>query len=384
MTLPNIPILDFLPTAPDFKLDWEGLHEAFEWVRRMQACPQDPTWHAEGNVWIHTRMVLQALCTLPSFRGLPAYERALVFAGALLHDVAKPDCTRSEPDGRITSRGHSRRGAILTRKLLWQMDAPFAFREHVAQMVAHHQVPYLLDRSEHAEHTAISMSQLLRCDLLATVTLADAMGRTCQDKQKIVDSVWYFEQLCKDAGVWDRAHRFESDHARFLFARDRKRTRHTPAFDDTRLTVTMLSGLPGAGKNHWLSQHGAGLPVVALDDIRDELNIHAGDKQGAVIQQAYQRAKVHLRAAQPFVWNATNVGRDIRKRVIDLLTDYKARVRVVYVEVPYQLQRQQNRERKATVPQRAMDRILARWSVPTLLEAHEIQYVGVDPSAAGA
>src|SRR5262249_38635743 len=105
-------VLSFCPKPPAWRVDWPALHDAYAWVRALAGCPQDPAHHAEGDVWVHTRMVCEALASAAGWRGLPADERAVVFAAALLHDVAKPECTRAEPDGRVTSRGHSRRGSI--------------------------------------------------------------------------------------------------------------------------------------------------------------------------------------------------------------------------------------------------------------------------------
>ena len=137
-------LLDFCPQAPCWTVDWVGLNERFLWVRNLAGCPQDPVYHAEGDVWVHTRMVCEALAAMPAWRSLPDDERRSLFAAALLHDVAKPACTRTDPDGRITSRGHSRRGAILARQVLWRLGVPFAVREQVAALVRHHQVPYHL------------------------------------------------------------------------------------------------------------------------------------------------------------------------------------------------------------------------------------------------
>jgi hypothetical protein len=136
--------LDFCPRAPSWAVDWVGLNERFVWVRNLASCPQDPAYHAEGDVWVHTRLVCEALAGMPAWRSLPEAERRAVFAAALLHDVAKPACTRTDPDGRITSRGHSRRGAILARQILWRLGVPLAAREEVAALVRHHQVPYHL------------------------------------------------------------------------------------------------------------------------------------------------------------------------------------------------------------------------------------------------
>jgi hypothetical protein len=138
----------FTPQPPDWRLDWDAAHNEFQFVRDMQSCPQDPIYHAEGDVWIHTRMVCEALIENRRWRALAPAEREIVFAASLLHDVAKPATTRDE-DGRITSRGHSKRGEIMTRELLWRMGAPFQAREQVANLIRYHQIPFfLIDRRD--------------------------------------------------------------------------------------------------------------------------------------------------------------------------------------------------------------------------------------------
>src|SRR5262249_31914006 len=92
------------PQPPDWRLDWDALRDEFQFVRDMQGCPQDPVYHAEGDVEIHTRMVCESLIENQRWRGLATAEREIVFAASLLHDVAKPATTRKE-NGRITSRG---------------------------------------------------------------------------------------------------------------------------------------------------------------------------------------------------------------------------------------------------------------------------------------
>src|SRR4051812_17637098 len=109
------------PKPPTWRVSWAELNDALPCIRNLAGCPQDPMYHAEGDVWLHTRMVCEELAALPAWRSLPEDERHTVFAAAVLHDTGKPDCTRVEPDGRITSRGHSRRGSILSRRLLWRM-----------------------------------------------------------------------------------------------------------------------------------------------------------------------------------------------------------------------------------------------------------------------
>src|SRR6476659_8984678 len=111
---------------PDWRVAWEVLGEQYPWLAALRGCPQDPIHHAEGDVWIHTGMVCASLTELPRFLALPEGDQRLLFMAALLHDVAKPSCTREEPDGRISSRGHSRRGAVAARAILWRLRVSFA------------------------------------------------------------------------------------------------------------------------------------------------------------------------------------------------------------------------------------------------------------------
>jgi predicted kinase len=368
----------FIPTPPAWRLDWDGLDEAFDWVRDLRDCPQSPVWHAEGNVWIHTRMVLEALIELPAWRALPDRERGIVFLAALLHDVSKPATTRLEPDGHISARGHSTHGSVRAREILWRLGVPFADREHVCHLIGYHQVPFFLVDKPDAEHRLVSMSQVVRCDLLSLVTEADARGRICADQGRLLDQIALFGELCRESGCWQTPWPFASDHARFLYFRS-GRSLHAPAFDDTRLEVTVMSGLPGAGKDLWIATHGGDLPVVSLDAIREEQDVDPTDDQGRVVKEAYERARQHLRSATPFIWNATNVSRVLRQRIIDFVADYRARVRVVYVEAPADQLWTRNRERAHSVPGHVLDKLIRRWTVPTVRDAHELILDVTDP-----
>jgi predicted kinase len=386
-----VHLFDFVPAPPAWRLDWEGLDQAYDWVRALRGCMQSPVWHAEGDVWIHTRMVLEALLEMPAWRALPARERGVVFLAALLHDVAKPACTRTEPDGHISARGHSSRGSQHAREILWRLDVPFADREQICSLIAYHQVPFFLVDKEDAEQRLVSLSQTARCDLLALVTEADARGRTCADQGRLIDQIELFRELTRERGCWQTPWPFESDHARFLYFQSLGRSAgqgpvrslHAPAHDDTRLEVTVMSGLPGAGKDHWIATHARNLPVVSLDELRAELDVDPAGDQGSVVKAAYERARQHLRSATPFVWNATNVSRVLRQRVIDFVADYRARVRVVYVEAPAGRILDRNRARPQAVPEHVIERLVRRWTVPTPREAHTL-LLAVEPPATAA
>jgi predicted kinase len=356
-------------------VDWDGLTGAYSWIRDLAGCPQDPVHHAEGDVGIHQRMVLEELAALPVWRELADGERGIVWATALLHDVAKPECTRTDENGRVTAKNHARRGAVMARQILWRLGTPFAAREQVCALVRHHQVPFHLLERDDAQRKLITVSQTARCDLLAVLAEADARGRRCTDQRRILDGIALFGEYAREQGCWDRPRPFASDHARFLYFHDARRHPDAPAHDDTRGEVVVMSGLPGSGKNHWVAANLPEWPAVSLDALRDELDVSPAESQGPVLDRARELARGHLREGRPFVWNATNLSRQIRGHCIGLFASYRARIRIVYVEVPEAALFRQNRGRERRVPEDIIAAMLDRWEVPDLTEAHELKYV---------
>ena len=100
-------------TEDPSSLDWEGLKAAFPWAKDMEGVEQDPVFHAEGAVAVHTAMVISELLSLPAFQALSMPQKQIMFAAAVLHDVEKRSTSeRVFEDGRwkVTSHGHAKKG----------------------------------------------------------------------------------------------------------------------------------------------------------------------------------------------------------------------------------------------------------------------------------
>jgi putative nucleotidyltransferase with HDIG domain len=373
--------LHWCPTPPDFRVDWEGIESEFSCIRQMAGCPQDGVHHAEGDVYVHTRMVVEALASMQKWRELSPSERETVFAAALLHDVAKPACTRIE-DGRITSRGHSKRGAIVARSLLWSRGMELERREQAASLIRYHQIPFFLIDQPDSRRTLFEVSQSARADFLALVAEADARGRVCEDGQKLLDNISLFTQYAEEHDCLTQPRQFASDHSRFLYFRKEDRDPDYLAYDDTICEVVMMSGLPGAGKDYWVAENLQGWPVISLDELRRAMKVSPTANQGAVVSRARETAREYLRRKQPFVWNATNISRQIRELSINLFAAYNARVRIVYVEAPEERLYRQNRERDDAIPAEVIRKLVARWEVPNLTEAHRVDWMEGSAGAA--
>jgi putative nucleotidyltransferase with HDIG domain len=370
-------LFELCPAGPRWGVNWAAVEARSPWMAELARCPQDPIYHAEGDVATHTRMVAECLVASPAWRELPAAERQLLWAAALLHDIGKPRTTRTEDGGRISARGHSVVGERMARQLLWEAGAPFAVREQIAALIRFHQAPFFLIEREPAaaQRMALQISQTARCDHLALLAEADARGRICRDQQRMLDHVALFAEFCAEQGCLSAPWLFPSEHSRFWYFRKEDRDPHYHVYEDTRCEVTVMSGLPGAGKDTWVAQHAAHLPVISLDQVRAALKVAPTDQQSPVVAHARDLAREYLRRSQSFVWNATCLSRQRRAELIGLLADYDARVRIVYVEVDPDTLFAQNRQRPEPVPYAAIERMIDRWELPDLTEAHAVEYV---------
>lgn len=357
------------------RLDWEAL-SSFEWFLQLQNCPQDPRHHGEGDVATHTRLVVESLlATTTQFWDLSEVERQVVYLACLMHDIGKASTTCVEPDGSITSAGHSRAGELLARRLLWELECPFVIREQVCALIRYHQVPFfLIDRSD-AQRLVAEISLRCRADFLAMLAEADILGRICSDTSRVLDNIELFREYCRDEGCSNKPRAFASDHSRVVYFRSPGRHPDIEVYDDTRAEITMMCGIPGAGKDTYIREHLTGTSVVSLDDLRAELEVSPSSEQGIVVQAAKARAKEFLRRGESFVWNATNLSQQRRGPILALAADYKARVKIVYVEVPFRVLLLQNQNRPAQVSEKIIQRMIQRWEIPTLLEAHTIHWV---------
>ncbi|MBC8140829.1 MAG: AAA family ATPase [Armatimonadetes bacterium] len=358
--------------AQDAAIAWNEM-ERTGWWQDMATCQQDPVYHAEGDVATHTRMVVDELRNLPTWQGLTEADRGVLLLAALLHDVGKPATTVTDDAGRITSPGHSRRGAILARQLLYESGVPFAVREAVCALIRWHQRPFWVLESASPERAVITIAQTCRCDYLAVLAEADARGRVSPTLDNALLHIALFAETAKDAVCYAAPYPFASDHSRFLYFRTPDRAPDYAAYDDTAGEIVLMSGLPGAGKDTLVQKEWAHLPVVSLDALRIEHKIAHGGNQHAVISAARELARTYLRRGEPFVWNATSINREQRDPVIALAAEYRYRVRVVYVEAAWHVQQKRNKNRAAPVPDAAIMRMMARWEPPDETEAHTVE-----------
>jgi predicted kinase len=357
--------------------EWSSLVKEFNWVSDMKGVPQDSIYHAEGDVAIHTSMVLDALKACNEYGCLSEQDQEIIWTSALFHDVEKRSTTVIEDDGRITSAGPARKGELTSRQIMFHdLATPFALRESIAALVRYHGLPLWAMEKRDPAKAVIEASLRTNMPMLALLAKADVLGRTCSDKHSLLERIEMFQALCEEQECWNSPRTFTSGLARFVYFRKENSSADYVPFDDLKGEVIMMCGLPGMGKDTFLKKNFPDLSVISLDDIRRRHKLRPDDSSatGWAVQAAKESAKTFLRKGTPFAWNATNITRQMRTQWIDLFVSYKARVRLIYIETPYERWLRQNREREHPVPHDVLMRLLQKLEVPSLYEAHEVRY----------
>lgn len=208
------------------------------------------------------------------------------------------------------------------------------------------------------------------------ILFAAALGRICPDTAELLERIALFQALCEENQSWGASYPFSGCHARYHYLNHPESSPDYHPYDDFACTVYMMSALPGSGKDTHIAQRFPKLPVLSLDDIRRAHRIDPADKKaaGRVIQLGKEQARQYLRDRQDFVFNATNLTRELRGKWTSLFADYRARIHIIYLEVPWPQLLRQNKQREHSVPEAVIRRLLGKLEIPSYDEAHEVEY----------
>jgi len=336
-------------------------------LNELEQIKQDKEWHAEGNVKIHTLMVLEALFSDNEFNNLPEEEKELLAIATIFHDLGKIYTTKEE-NGRIISPNHSKVGANEFRKRYFD-SFEFEKREAIANLIRNHGYPIHYYKKE--EHDIVRLAEVLNTKYLYLLAKADVNGRISEGKEEYLLNIEYFKEQAEKFVCYGTKKEFSSTLEREFFFK--KGYIYKP-FEKLVSHVILLSGLPGVGKDHYIKE--IDLPVISLDQIRKEMKVKHGDKKGTghVLQKAKEEIKKLLAKKEDFVFNATNLNKNNREKWISLFKEYEAIVTIVYIEKPLKTILKQNKEREDSIPEGNILKYLKNLEVPTPDEANFIKY----------
>ena len=159
------------------------LDQLFPELKSLIDVPQDPEWHPEGDVFVHTRLVLDRAREL--IDDLPYPKQVTVTLAALCHDFGKP-ATTAFVDGRIRSREHEEAGIEPTNNFLDRLNIHtldgYDVRTQVIALVRDHLKPgeFYKKRDEVGDGAFRRLARKCELDLLYRVAKADSLGRNAE------------------------------------------------------------------------------------------------------------------------------------------------------------------------------------------------------------
>ncbi len=173
-------------------------------VKALVGCQQEHEWHPEGDVWVHTLLVVDQART--RIDDLDRGRAAAIMLGAVCHDLGKPAATIFK-DGRIRSPGHEEGGVAPAMRVLDTLNVHtldgYDVRRTVAGLTAHHLKPGMFYKSPTpvTDGAFRRLAQKVDLELLARLAKSDCLGRT-----------GYFDCTAMDWFI-DRARALGVEHA---------------------------------------------------------------------------------------------------------------------------------------------------------------------------
>lgn len=356
----------------NFSLSWLTVH--CPELSMLKDIPQNLEFHGEGDVYNHTKMVCEKLTGLTEWQESSQEDQELLFLAAAFHDIGKTICTKQE-DGKWVSPKHTMIGEKEFRRLAYREAARFGLsfrqRETVAKLIRYHGMPVWFWTKSRPEFDLLKAAESIPLRLLYLLSKADVQGRITNSPGQIEEHVELFADYAKELEIWENPYEFANPYTRYQYFHKEGLWHKAALYDDMEFDVILMSGLPLSGKDSWIEKNGMDMPVISLDEIREQLGIPPAKGSGKVVQTATEQARIYLRQKKPFIWNATNIIQETRQKLIRLFAGYGARVHIQYLEVPYQELLARNQKRVRYIPEPVLEEMIQKLEVPAPWEAYE-------------
>jgi tRNA nucleotidyltransferase (CCA-adding enzyme) len=179
-------------------------------IAALVGCEQEPEWHPEGDVFVHTGLVLDQAAELAG--DLDRARRLTLLLAAIAHDFGKPATTVRE-GGRIRSPGHEAAGVAPAARWLDRLNVHtldgYDARAQILALVQHHLAPTHLWNSERrgdrvSDGAFRRLAMKVDPDLLRRLALADTRGRPPAPPSEAPD--WLYGRM-RELAVADGAPR---------------------------------------------------------------------------------------------------------------------------------------------------------------------------------
>jgi putative nucleotidyltransferase with HDIG domain len=155
-------------------------------IEQLKQTQQNPRYHAEGNVYNHTLMVLEHAEEYCAKNSVSLEEEKVLKWGALLHDLGKIEVTKWH-NGKWSARGHERAGVSWARNiLLQQTDISLSERQKILAITRWHHLPLRWITGEITYEELHNWASQTDLALIGKFAFFDFKGRLCEDKAQLL------------------------------------------------------------------------------------------------------------------------------------------------------------------------------------------------------
>ena len=168
-----------LPSAGIKFLDDTGWLDHFPELEALQGTPQDPDWHPEGDVFIHTCHCCDALVNLPAWQQADEETRIVLSFAILTHDFGKPSTTQTtlrDGEPHLISPAHEEVGLPLAENFLNRFRTPQAIIERILPLIRNH-MSHLMTVTDRSVRRLAKRLEPENIFNLCIVMIADSLGR---------------------------------------------------------------------------------------------------------------------------------------------------------------------------------------------------------------
>ncbi len=363
--------------------------DQFPIFKLLSECLQDKKWHAEGNVLTHTNMVLDVAREL--CKDIPRQpDKVNVYIGALMHDFGKPLTTFEKYPGKLVAYGHESVGMTAARRFMRDnFDFNFLRREFILSLVEFHGHPKRMMKDGSKDHKFLKLSLDVNTHQVHAVEIADFTGRIGESADVALQMLEKFKMKCKDLGVWNRPYIVpdSKDYSNALYSLLRWEVLFHNLKLDTDVgkrrfdnlqglseqdpfELMILVGTPGAGKTTHVKTVYPHVNRISMDDERLKIcgDMNDMSRNQEVFDNCFTQLRSNMQNRINTIWDATSVGRKLRKRLIDLARQQGARISIVYFDLPLDEVMKRNRKRNRNVPDEVIKKFYNNLEVPKIYE----------------
>lgn len=185
----------------------------FPEIEALIDVPQEPEWHPEGDVFVHTGHCLDALVSDPAWVNADDETRRVLMFATLAHDFGKPDTTEQVlKNGQLrwTSPRHAQAGVALAESFLDRIGAPHRLAPMIGPLVqfhlAHHDSGNQMPSDSQIRRLARKIAPATLSQLVVLMR-ADANGRPPREDPATLDRLDHLEARAAELAVADAAPR---------------------------------------------------------------------------------------------------------------------------------------------------------------------------------